>query len=103
MPTFTKFTSGEPKYTHIEDAHLMSEAGSEPDLALPQEKSRAARFGTALAWGRSAALLVLLGASLAFKWDNECGISTFERGFDTELDRSRLTMRAVTMNALDGT
>ncbi len=99
MPTFTRLMSGEPKYTHIEKSRLISEDGSESDLALPQKKGRAARFGTALPWALSAALLVLLSASWAFKWDNECGSSTFERGFDTELGRSRLTMRKVTMSA----
>ncbi|KAL8906711.1 MAG: hypothetical protein Q9207_001837 [Kuettlingeria erythrocarpa] len=93
MPTLTKFTSGEPKYTHIEETHLMSEAGSESDLALPRKKSRAARFGTALPWALSTALLVLLGASWALKWSNECGISTYERGFETELGPAKPHIR----------
>lgn len=85
MSTFSKLTGDEPEYTQLEKAHLMEDAGSEADTSLHRRNARVARLGTQVPWALSAVLLVLLVASWTFKWSNQCGASSFERGFDTEL------------------
>ena len=80
----------EPKYETLEEAHLMDDiAGSEADLGVSRRKSRVARLAIVVPWTISAVLLVLLGASWAFKWSDECGSSSFERGFSTELGKRK--------------
>ena len=80
----------EAKYETLEEAHLMDDiADSEADLPLPRRQSRVAKLTTVVPWTISAVLLVLLGASWAFKWSEECGSSSFERGFSTELGKSQ--------------
>ncbi|KAL9053253.1 MAG: hypothetical protein Q9206_004002 [Seirophora lacunosa] len=89
MSTFSKITGDEPEYTQLEKAHLMEDAGSEADTSLHRRNARVARLGTQVPWALSAVLLVLLGASWAFKWSSQCGASSFERGFDTELEPAK--------------
>ena len=69
MSSFSKFASVEPKYDSLEETRLMeNDAESESNLTM---------------------LIVLLGASWAFKWSNECHASSFERGFSTELGKPK--------------
>ena len=87
---------GEPKYETLEEAHLMDDiATSEADLPMPRRQSRVARLTTVVPWTTSAVLLVLLSASWAFKWSEECGSSSFERGFSTELGKITTFVRRV--------
>lgn len=85
---------GEPKYEALEEAHLMDDiAGSEADIQMPRRQGRVPKLTTVVPWTISAVLLVLLGASWAFKWSEECGSSSFERGFSTELGKRTLFVR----------
>lgn len=91
MSTFSRF---EPKYEHLEEARLVEDFSSESEVLLPRKVSKLAMFGAAVPWTLSAALLVLLASSWAFKWSNECGGSTFERGFDTDLGKVSTALAA---------
>ena len=87
---------GEPKYETLEEAHLMDDvAGSEADLPMPRRQGRVAKLATVIPWTISAVLLVLLGASWSFKWSEDCGSSSFERGFSTELGKRTAFVRKV--------
>lgn len=98
MSPFSKLTGSEPKYSAVEEAHLMEDnAGSEPDLNLPRRNNRLARFGALIPWTLSAVLFVLLAASWAFKWSNQCGASSFERGFSTELGKKTTMLPELSM------
>ena len=89
MSPFSNFNGAEPKYDSLEEAHLMDDnASSDSDQPLHRRRSRVDRLGVLIPWTLSAVLLVLLGASWTFKWSNECGSSSFERGFSTELGKS---------------
>ena len=89
MSPFSKFNGAEPKYDSLEEARLMDDnASSDSDQPLHRGRSRVDRLGILIPWTLSAVLLVLLGASWTFKWSNECGSSSFERGFSTELGKA---------------
>ena len=66
--------------------------GSEPDLAIPRPKNRLVGLRSQIPWVISGVLFVLLSASWAFRWSNECSYSSFERGFHTELGEYSLTL-----------
>ncbi|KAL8994707.1 MAG: hypothetical protein Q9169_005392 [Polycauliona sp. 2 TL-2023] len=93
----SSFSKVEPKYEHLEDTRLMDDSSSDSDLPMPKKTSKMAMLGIAVPWALCAALLVLLAASWAFQWSNECSGSTFERGFDTELvpAKSQISMQKV--------
>ena len=90
MSSWSKVPSVEAKYSTLEEAPLIDENGdSELDLSIPRHKTHLASclagLRPQLPWVLSAVLFVLLSASWAFRWSNECSYSSFERGFNTEL------------------
>ena len=86
MSPFSKVISSKEKDATFEEAHLMEDNSSnEGDPPFPQSKRRVPRIGTILPWTLSAVLSILLIASWAFKQSNGYAVSSFERGFTTEL------------------
>ena len=101
MSPFSNLNASEPKYDSLEEARLMDDSAStDSDLPLHRRRSRVDRLGTLIPWTLSAVLLVLLGASWTFKWSNECGSSSFEQGFSTELGKATNQTQRTAMNTM---
>lgn len=89
MSSFSKSAESEPKYKPLEAVPLMEEnSDSEADLPLLRRRNAVARIRAQVPWILSGVLLVLLAASWSFRWSQACGISSFERGFSTELGKA---------------
>lgn len=87
MSPFSKIAGSQEKDATLEEAHLMGDNSStEGDNAFPRPKRQVSLMGTTLVpWTLSAVLLTMLIASWAFKQSNGYAVSSFERGFSTEL------------------
>lgn len=92
MPSFSKLTGDEPKYTPVEEAPLMEESiGSETDLPTIRKRRGIAKLRAQAPWILSAVLLILLGVSWTFQWSSKCGEGSFEHGFNTELSERTIS------------
>jgi hypothetical protein len=80
----------EVKYSALEEgAPLMEENnGSDAVLYSTKPKNILAKLRPQIPWILSGVLFVLLGASWASQWGQECSRSSFERGFTTELSKT---------------
>ncbi|KAL9624357.1 MAG: hypothetical protein Q9160_001319 [Pyrenula sp. 1 TL-2023] len=86
MPSFSKLTGDEPKYTPVEEAPLMEESiGSETDLPALRKRRGIAKLRVQAPWILSAVLFILLGVSWVFQFSSKSGGASFEHGFNTEL------------------